>query len=80
MTAAILDARPAALLGIVPPKGATTSLVHLFALDRLPVGRRPLVCHWRLDSDGRLVCTWVPDDRIGRLCCTWSFEPSAKHQ
>ena len=61
MTAAILAARPAALPGIVSPRSATTSLVRLFALDRLPVGRRPLICHWHLDAHGRLACTWEPD-------------------
>jgi hypothetical protein len=71
MTAAILEIRPAAPPGIVPPqgattkgattKGATTNLVRLFALDCLPAGRRTLVCHWRRDADGRLACTWEPD-------------------
>jgi hypothetical protein len=61
MTAAILDVRPAALPGIVPPKGATTNLVRLFALDRRPVGRQPLACRWRRDADGRLACIWEPD-------------------
>jgi hypothetical protein len=56
-----LAARPAALAGIVSPRSATTSLVRLFRLDRLPVGRRPLICHWHLDADGRLACTWEPD-------------------
>jgi hypothetical protein len=60
MTAAILDVRPAALPGTVPPNGATTDVVRLFALDRLPAGRR-LVCHWHRDADGRLSCTWEPD-------------------
>jgi hypothetical protein len=61
MTAAILDVRPAARLGAVPAQGATTDLVRLFALDRLPGRRRRLACHWRRDADGRLVCTWEPD-------------------
>jgi hypothetical protein len=61
MTAAILDVRPAAPPGIVPPMGAATILVRLFALDRLPAGRRRLVCHWRRDADGRLACIWEPD-------------------
>jgi hypothetical protein len=55
MTAAILDIRPAA------PKGAPTDFVRLFELDRLPAGRRRLVCHWRRDADGRLACIWEPD-------------------
>jgi hypothetical protein len=58
MTAAILDVRPAAPSGTVP---ATTDLVRLFALDRLPVRRPRLACHWRRDADGRLACTWEPD-------------------
>jgi hypothetical protein len=58
MTAAILDVRPAAPSGVVP---ATTDLVRLFALDRLPVRRPRLACHWRRDADGRLACTWEPD-------------------
>ena len=61
MTAAILAVRPAAFPGIVSPRSATTSLVRLCALDRLPVGRRPLICRWHLDAHGRLVCTWEPD-------------------
>jgi hypothetical protein len=58
MKAAILEIRPAAAPGIVPPKGTTTDLVRLFALDRLPAGRRRLVCHWRRNADGRLACIW----------------------
>lgn len=61
MTAAILDVRPAALPGIGPPKDATTNLVRLFAFDRLPAGRRQLVCHWRRDAEGWLACIWEPD-------------------
>jgi hypothetical protein len=37
--------------------GATTDLVRLFALDRLPVRRRLLACHRRRDADGRLACS-----------------------
>ena len=41
MTSAIFDVRPAAPPGIVPARGANSDLVHLFALDRLPLaGRR----------------------------------------
>lgn len=61
MNAAILDIRPAAAPSIVSSKSATTDLVRLFALDRLPVGRRRLVCHWRHDAHGRLACIWEPD-------------------
>jgi hypothetical protein len=61
MTAAILAVRLAAPPGIVSRNGATTNLVHLFGLDRLPVGRRQLVCHWHRDADGRLACIWEPD-------------------
>jgi hypothetical protein len=61
MTAAILDVRPAAPPGTVPAQVAATDLVRLFALDRLPVRRRRLACHWRRDADGRLACTWERD-------------------
>ncbi len=60
MTAAILDLRPAAAPGIVPPREAATDLVRLFALDRLPERRR-LRCQWRLGADGRLACFWERD-------------------
>ena len=43
MTAAILAVRPAALPGIVPPKGATTSLVRLVCTR--PSARRPAATH-----------------------------------
>ncbi len=58
MTAAILAVRPAAVPGIVSPKGAADR-VRLFALDR-PGGRR-LVCRWHRDADGRLACVWEPE-------------------
>ena len=61
MTAAILAVRPAAPPGNVLPKGATIDLVRLFALNCSPVGRRPLVCHWRCGADGRLASIWEPD-------------------
>jgi len=61
MAAAILAVRPAAPPGIVSRNGATTNLVRLFGLDRPPVGRPQLVCHWRRDADGRLACIWGPD-------------------
>ncbi|MGO8915735.1 MAG: hypothetical protein ACLQJR_07500 [Stellaceae bacterium] len=61
MTAAILDVRPAAAPGIVPPKTAARDLARLFALDRLLSGRRRLVCHWHRDADGRLACVWEPE-------------------
>jgi hypothetical protein len=60
MTAAILDLRPATTPDVIPPRKATTDLVRLFALDRLPERRR-LVCHWRRGPDGRLACFWEPD-------------------
>jgi hypothetical protein len=69
MTAAILDVRLAARLGIVRPNGATINLVRMFGLDPLPVGRRPLICRWHVDADGRLVCTREPD--IGLLRGLW---------
>lgn len=59
MTAAILAVRPAAVPGIVAPKGAA-DLERLLALDCPPSGRR-LVCHWHRDADGRLACVWEPD-------------------
>jgi hypothetical protein len=61
MTAAILDFRPAAPPGQVPPPGVAKDLVRLFALDRPPTGRRHLLCHWRRDAEGRLSCFWEPD-------------------
>ena len=61
MTTAILDLRPAARPGINRPDEGTRDLVRLFALDRVPKARRPLVCHWHRDADGRLVCIWEPD-------------------
>ena len=61
MTSAILDVRLAAPPGIVLAKGANSDLVHLFALDRLPVDRQPPVCRWRRNADGRLACIWKPD-------------------
>lgn len=61
MTAAILDFRPATEPGIAPRNDATIDFVRLLALDRLPPGRRRLVCHWHRDADGRLACVWEPD-------------------
>jgi hypothetical protein len=61
MTAAILDFRPAAPPGHVPVPGAATALAQLFALDRLPSGRRQLVCRWHRDAKGRLSAVWEPD-------------------
>jgi len=61
MTAAILNVRSAAAPGIVSHKG-TKDLVRLFALDRLPARRPRLVCRWHRDADGRLACTWEPDN------------------
>jgi len=71
MTAAILDFRPAAPPGHVPPlgvtkDGVTKDLVRLFALDRLPSGRRHLLCHWRRDVEGRLAGFWEPDIALVR--------------
>jgi hypothetical protein len=64
MTAAILDIRPAVLPGNVSPDGAAIDLVRRFALDRLPAGRRLLVCRWRREADGRLSCIWEPEIEI----------------
>jgi hypothetical protein len=61
MTAAILNVRSAAAPGTVSLK-ATKDLVRPFALDRLSVGRPRLVCRWHRDADGRLACTWGPDN------------------
>jgi hypothetical protein len=57
---AILGTRPAAAADRVRPAGDATDLVRLFGLDRLPV-RRPLICHWHRDADGRLACSWEPE-------------------
>jgi len=59
MTAANLDVRPAIAPGIVAP--SATNLVLIFALDRIPVSARRLVCRWQRDADGRLVCAWESD-------------------
>ena len=59
MTTANLNVRPAIVPGTVAP--SATNLVLLFALDRMPVSARQLVCHWHRDADGRLVCAWEPD-------------------
>jgi hypothetical protein len=61
MTSAILNVRSAATPGTVSRKG-TKDLVHLFALDRLPVGRPRLVCCWLRHADGGLACTWESDN------------------
>ena len=61
MTVAILDVRPAARPEIIKPNGATINLVRLSPFESVPVGRRPLICRWRLAADGRLACTWEPD-------------------
>ena len=52
---AIMDIRPAVEPGVVLPHPAAPDLVHLFGLDRLPLGRRRLVCRWHR-VDGRLAC------------------------
>jgi hypothetical protein len=56
----LLDVRPAAEPGIIPTNAGAIDFVRLFALDRPPVGRRRLVCHWQR-VDGRLACIWEPD-------------------
>jgi hypothetical protein len=56
----ISNIRPAAEPGAAQSTAAATDLVRLFALDRLPRGRR-LACRWRRQADGRLACTWEPD-------------------
>jgi hypothetical protein len=66
MTAAILNVRSAAApgtasSGTVSLKG-TKDLVRLLALDCLAVGRPRLVCRWHRDADGRLACSWRPDN------------------
>jgi len=62
MNAAILDdVRLPSAPGTAPEKGATSDLVRLFALDRLPADRRRLVCRWQRGADGRLACVWEPD-------------------
>jgi hypothetical protein len=59
MTTAILDFRPAAP-GLAASERSGIDLVRLLALDRLPA-KRPLLCHWHRDGDGRLSCAWEPD-------------------
>jgi len=61
MTTAILDLRPAARPDINRANGDAPDFVRLFALDRAPRARHPLVCHWHRDADGRLACIWEPD-------------------
>ena len=61
MSAAILEFRPAAAPGIVPPKTGEADLLRLFALDRLAGVPRRLVCRWHRDAEGRLCCAWEPD-------------------
>ena len=60
MTTAILDVRPA-VRPFARPNGIASDFVRRFALDRLPKSRRPLICHWHRDVDGRLACVWEPD-------------------
>jgi hypothetical protein len=61
MSAANRDVRPAIASGIVAPNA--TNLVLLFALDRIPVSKQGLVCHWHRSSNGRLSCRWEPIPR-----------------
>ncbi len=61
MTVAILEVRPTALPRRASCRGATTDLPRLIGLDQLATGRRPLVCRWHRDADGRLACLWEPD-------------------
>jgi len=60
MASAFFNVRSAAVPSPVLLTG-TIDLVRLFALDRLVVSRRQLVCRWRRDDDGRLSCIWEPD-------------------
>ena len=55
----VLEIRPAAAPGTADD-AARRDLARLFALDRLPAGRR-LACHWHRDADGRLVAAWEVD-------------------
>jgi len=66
MTSAFFNVRSAVVPSTVSPKD-TADFVRLFALDRLVVGRRQLVCRWRQGDDGRLSCIWEPD--IGIVPC-----------
>ena len=72
MTAANLAVRPVAPPGSLRLKTASANVVGLFARDRLPVRRQPLVCHWRVGDDGRLACHWEPDARI--FCTADQFQ------
>jgi|HubBroStandDraft_4_1064222.scaffolds.fasta_scaffold514235_1 hypothetical protein len=56
---AILDIRPAVEPGVVLLHPAAPDLVRLFALDRLPLGRRRPVCRWHC-VEGRLACISEP--------------------
>jgi hypothetical protein len=66
MISAFVKVRPADAPGMASPR-ITRDLVRLFALDRQPVDhrpppvRRPLLCRWQRDADGRLTCIWEPD-------------------
>jgi hypothetical protein len=57
----ILDTRPAVGPGTATTYTAPDNLVHVFALDRVPISRRRLLCHWRRQADGCLACSWEPD-------------------
>jgi hypothetical protein len=56
----LIEVLPAAESGVIPTTRATKDFVRLFALDRVPIGRRQLVCHWHR-VDGRLASIWEPD-------------------
>ena len=61
----ITDRGPSTEPGAVQSTAAAIDLVHLFALDRLPAGRRRLVCRWHR-VEGRLGCIWgLPDEARG---------------
>lgn len=64
MNTAILDRRFRIVPGTSSPSGTKSTLIRLFALDRLPADRR-LVCHWHRNPEGGLACVWELD--IGAL-------------
>ena len=62
MTAAIHDIRRDAQTTTVRPNDDVTPIrVHPAVIGGPVNVKRPLICRWRHDTKGRLVCTWEPD-------------------